>query len=368
MRKRPGRKWIVLVAAAALAGCAHAEETRAKSPTPVRVRVVAEPTARAATRYSGTIEPDAKVDIAFKVGGYVREVAEAKGKGRKLHEGDWVTKGQILAVLDDGDYRQRASQARASLAEAIASEKQAHADFNRTKLLLESQAITQAEYDAQTARRDMAVARVGQARSQVGQAEISLGDTVLRAPFDGVVIKRGVEVGTLASPGVPAFTIADTRTAKVVFGAPDVLLGRLRIGDKLSVRVEALGKDFTAAITRISPSADAKSRTFDVEASIPNTEDGLKVGMIVSIELADLAQATSSLSLPLTAVVRAPKDPRGFAVFVVGDGDVAHAREVKLGDIVGSAVLVTAGLKPGERVIETGTTFVTDGDTVRVVR
>jgi multidrug efflux system membrane fusion protein len=334
----------------------------------VRVRVVAEPQQRGATRYSGSVEPAAKVELAFKVGGYVRQVAEARGKGRKLQEGDWVTRGTILAIVNDDDYRQKVSAARAAHAEAVASERQAKQDHERGKALIAEAAISQADYDAIRAKHDVSVAKVDSARAQVTQAELALADCTLRAPFDGVVIRRAIEVGTLASAGTPAYTIADTRTVKVVFGAPDVLLDKLRMGDELAVRIEALGKDMTGGITRIAPSADAKSRTFDVEVSLPNAGDQIKVGMIGSIHMPEIDAARAALALPLTAVVRAPSDPRGFAVFVVAKDDVARVREVKLGDVVGSKVIVLAGLQPGERVIDTGTSFVTDGEPVRVVR
>jgi multidrug efflux pump subunit AcrA (membrane-fusion protein) len=129
----------------------------------------------------------------------------------------------------------------------------------------------------------------------------------------------------------------------------------------------------TADITRIAPSADVRSRTFDVEATLPNPDDQIKVGMIASLKIAEPtgAAAASTLALPLTAVVRAPRDPRGFAVFVVdpaGKGDVARLREVKLGDVIGNSVLVTSGLRSGERVIERGATLVSDGETVRVLK
>jgi len=370
MRTNTGRVVLVILAAA-VAGCHGEEATKGKAPTPVRVRTVAETTNRGATRYSGIIQPAARVDLAFKVGGYVREVAEAKGRGRKLQEGDFVTKGTVLAVVETSDYRERTSALRAAHAEAIANEKQSQVDFERAKVLLAEKAISQADFDAAVARRDVAAARTSQARAKVGESDLSLQDCILKAPFDGVVIRRNVEVGTLASVGVTAFTIADTRTVKATFGAPDVLLDRLHMGDKLAVRIEALGKELSGDITRIAPSADTKNRTFDIEATLDNKDDQLKVGMIVSIAAPEAGKPSATLALPLTAVVRAPSDPRGFAVFVVekaGDNDVAHVREVKLGDVTGSAVVVTAGVAPGERVIETGTTFVADGERVRVVR
>lgn len=370
MKRSITRVWLV---AATLAGCAKpSPQAMDKAPTPVRVKLVAEPVVKGATRYSGTIAAAASVDLAFKVGGYVREVAEAKGAGRKLQEGDVVTKGTVLAVINEADYRQRVAAAHASYAEAQASEKQAHLDFERAKKLMASDVINQSEYDNLAAKRDIAVARTAAARSKVSEAALALGDCTLRAPFDGVVTRRSVEVGALAAAGTPAFSIADTRTVKVIFGAPDVLLGRLRIGDPIAVRVEALNQELAAAISRINPSADSRNRTFDVEASLTNASDQLKVGMVVSIHLPEsAATAVASPTLPLTAVVRAPDDPRGFAVFVVekeSEREVVRLRTVKLGDVVGSAVQVVAGLAPGQRVVETGATLVTDGETVRVVR
>lgn len=155
----------------------------------MRVRVVAEPPARATTRYSGTIS--------------------------------------------DADDRQRVAAAQASYAEAVASEKQAHVDFERAKKLLAANVINQAEYDGAIAKRDVAVARTAAASFKVSEASLSLADATLRAAIDGVIIRRHVEAGALASPGTPAFSLADTRSVKVTFGAPDVRLGRLALGDTL---------------------------------------------------------------------------------------------------------------------------------------
>lgn len=373
MRMVAGRVLALWFAVEVSFGCAGGEETRPKSPTPVRVRVVAQSVGAGASRYSGTIEPAIKVDLAFKVGGFVRELAQvdARGGPRRIQDGDLVKKGTVLAVVNESDYQHRISAARASLAEAEASRRQGQIDFDRASKLVASNVVPKAELDTTSAQRDVSVARAQAARAKVREAELELADCTVRAPFDGVVIRRHVEVGALASPGTVAFTVADTSTVKVVFGAPDTLLERLRIGDQIGVRLEALGKELTGDISRIAPSADTRSRTFDVEASLANADDQLKVGMVASLRIAEGAPAASSLALPLTAVVRAPADPRGFAVFVVEGGDrktIARIRQVKLGDVIGNAVQVNDGLKPGERVIETGATQVSDGEPVRVVR
>lgn len=344
-----------------------------KAPTPVRIRTVEGRTRLAGARYSGTVEPGTRVDLAFKVGGYVREIAhtkEEKGETRKIQEGDWVKKGTVLAVVRESDYEMRVSAANAAVSEAIAAQKQAQLDFDRTQKLASTSAVAKADVDTMGARLETANARVDGAKSRIQEAQIALGDCTLRAPIDGVVLKRPIEVGSLVAPGSLGFVLADTKNVKVVFGAPDKLIEKLRPGGTLPVAFDAVPGEFTGTITRIAPSADLKSRVFDVEATIPNPKDQLKVGMIAKLVVPESSLESDALVLPLTAVVRSPRDPRGFSVFLV-EGDkgkeTARLRDVKLGDVVGNAVVVTEGLKAAEHVVSMGATLLGDGDAVRVI-
>jgi RND family efflux transporter MFP subunit len=361
------------VFAFAALGCGpKGEAAQEKIVTPVRVRTVEQRSQLAGARYSGTVEPGTRVDLAFKVGGYVRDLAQTKSgnETHKVQEGDWVTKGTVLAVVRENDYEMRVSAAQAGVAEAIAAQKQAQLDFERAQKLHSTNAIAKVELDTQGARLETANARVEGAKSRIQEAQIALADCTLRAPIDGVVLKRPIEVGTLVAPGSVAFVLADTRNVKVVFGAPDKLIEKLKPGGTLTVTFEAVPGDYAATISRIAPSADLKSRVFEVEATIPNPTDQLKVGMIAKLVVPEAALATSALVLPLTAVVRSPRDARGFSVFVV-DGEAgkerAHLRDVKLGEVVGNGVVVSDGLKPDERVVSMGATLITDGEPVRVI-
>ncbi|WP_146654076.1 efflux RND transporter periplasmic adaptor subunit [Labilithrix luteola] len=365
------RRWAPVLMLVGVVACAGKESSEA-IPTPVRVRPLEQIEQLSGARYSGTVEPGTRVDVAFKVGGYVRELAQTKSVTgpRKIQEGDVVAKDDMLAVLRETDYQQKKLAAQASLAEAEAAQKQAQLDFDRTQKLTATGAIAKVELDAQSARLTTSRARVEGARAQVREAEISLADCTLKSPIDGVVLKRAVEVGTLVSPGTVAFTIADTKSVKVVFGAPDVLIDKLQTGGKLPVSFDAVPGQFFGTITRIAPSADPKSRVFDVEATIPNHDDRLKVGMIAKLVVPEGVLPPAALALPLTAVVRSPHDPRGYSAFVVeqvNGKDVAHLKDVKLGDVVGNAVLVTDGLREGERVVTMGATLLNDGEHVRVV-
>jgi multidrug efflux system membrane fusion protein len=359
-----------------LAGCgrgAGSAPAPDRSPTPVRVRTVDSRARLAGARYSGNVEPGTRVDLAFKVGGYIRDIAQVKEKGgetRKVQEGDFVTKGTVLATVRESDYEMRVSAANAALAEAVAAQKQAQLDFDRAQKLAATNAIAKVEVDTMGARLETANARVDGAKSRIQEAQIALADCTLRAPIDGVVLKRAIEVGSLVAPGALGFIVADTKSVKVVFGAPDKLLEKLKPGGTVNVAFEAVPGEVAGTITRIAPAADLKSRVFDVEATIPNPKDQLKPGMIAKLVVPEGALDTPALVLPLTAVVRSPHDPRGFSVFVV-DGDrgkeVAHVRDVKLGEVVGNAVVVTEGLRAAERVVSMGATLVADGAAVRII-
>lgn len=372
MLPRVLRPLLALIAVALVACGAKGEGSKGKILTPVRVRTVEEQGQLAGARYSGNVEPGTRVDLAFKVGGYVRELAQVKSGAttRKVQEGDWVTKGTVLAVVRESDYEQRVAAANAANSEAIAAQKQAQLDFDRTQKLAAGGSIAKVELDTQSARLDTATARVEGARSRIREAEIALADCTLRAPIDGVVLKRPIEVGSLVAPGSLGFVIADTKTVKVVFGAPDRLIEKLKPGGMLKVSFDSFPGEFAASITRIAPSADPKSRVFEVEASIPNPNDQLKVGMIAKLVVPETALETRALVLPLTAIVRSPRDPRGFSVFVVeGEAgkETARLRDVRLGDVVGNAVVVSEGLKSNEKIVSMGATLLVDGEQVRVI-
>jgi multidrug efflux system membrane fusion protein len=343
-----------------------------RAPVPVRVRVVQKTTDSLSTRYSAAIFPATQVDLAFRVGGYVQHLLQVKDGAttRNVQEGDLVKKGSILATVRQADFQQRAAVADATVAEALATEKQAQLEFDRSKSLLEHAAVSKAELDTATVRLETAHARVAAARAQSGEAALAVEDTRLVSPIDGVLLKRGVEVGSLASPGLVAFVVADTSNVKVIFGAPDVLAEKLQIGGRVKVTVETKPGTLDATVTRIAASADPKARVFEVEARLPNPDGGLKTGMIASLSVPQSALAESNVMLPLTAVVRSPHDPRGFATYVVDGPDekaTVHLRDVKLGDVIGNDVLAIQGLAVGDRVVSQGATVVIDGSSVRVV-
>jgi multidrug efflux system membrane fusion protein len=340
-----------------LAACGGKEPPPAP-PLSVTVAVAGNGTGLAEVRYSGAIKADESVDMAFRVSGIVdgiTQVRGADGRMRAIQDGDPVRRGMVLARLRQQEFRDQ-------LADADAALRQAMADYERASQLYENRSISKAEYDA-------AYARYTATQARRSQANIALGDATLRSPLDGVLLRRGIEVGSLAGPAAPAFSVANTRVVKVVFGVPDVAVGALRLGQTIDIQAEAMSRAvLQGRITRISPSADPNSRVFEIEAALPNPQGRLKVGMLATLRLGN-ERRDSALLVPLAAIVRPTGDSTRYAVYVVPDSSppTARLRRVGLGEVSGNRITVREGLRAGERVVVRGATIVADGQTVHII-
>lgn len=418
----------LLIVAGLLAGCKAKPDPQPARP--VKTKAVEQLSTNAGVRYSASITPGTQIELAFKVGGYIEAIQQVRGvdgQMRHLQEGDFVRKGTILARVRQSDYQVKVNEAesqaaevqaglgaaiaqsgqaqqavetaKAQVAEAQAAFNRAKLEFERARTLFASQSITKTDYDASKAQHDVAEARVEAAKSQVKMAEaaarvaraqveamraktrgsremiseakIPLGDTILRAPMSCTILQRNIEVGSLISPGRTGFVVADVALVKAMFGVPDRVVASLRLGMPLTLTTEAMpGSEFRGQITAISPVADPKSRVFEIEVTVPNADNALKAGMVVSIVAQGGPPPPDTLVVPLNAIVQSKERPGDYAVFVVETQlgkQVARIRNVKLGDAYGNTVAITEGLKPGEQVITTGATLVTDGELVQVI-
>jgi RND family efflux transporter MFP subunit len=358
--------------AVAMAGCAR-EKGYEKPLKPVRV-VAAKPYAGGrGMRYSAAINPYSQVNMSFKVNGYVRAILRkqgADGRMRDVQEGDRVNANTVLAWVQESSYVDKVNQAKAQLAGNLAALNKARLDFARAESLYATKSLTKPDYDAAVEELSVAEAQVDASKAQLKEARTNLGYCELKAPMAGVILSRNIEVGSLATPGTVGFVLSNTSSVKAVFGVPGSMLNTLKLGKPLGIRTESVpNTEFRGRITAISPAANSKSRVFEVEITIPNAHGQLKPGMIGALEVGG-AEAPESIVVPLSAVVRSPSDPAGYAVFIVegtGDNRVARIRNVKLGGVLGNMIAVDDGLTAGERVIMSGATMVVNGEKVRVI-
>ncbi len=394
---------VLLVAAAlVLASCSKEKE---KDPEPaiqiVRAGTVEQIQPDVPQRYSTSIEPFAKVDLAFKSGGIVEQLLQvrgADGRIRNVQAGDKVQKDAKLAQVRPLDYKnkldqaeaQRAqaqaqvAQAQAQLTEARASFNEAAIEYTRARNLFQSASLVKPKYDEAKGRYDTGAASVtaaekavkaaedglAKARAAVAEAKLSLSDTTLRAPFAGWVSARNVERGSLVGSSTIGFSMLDTHLVKAVFAVPDTTLSMIRLGRKQPVMLDALQHAAPGVITSISPQADPQSRVFKVEVTIGNSREEIRPGMIGSLTLGGTRDLRPRLVVPLSAVVRAPDDPNGFAVFLLTERDgksYASARTIDIGETFGNMIEVTRGLTPGQKIISLGGAQVHDRQQVSVV-
>jgi RND family efflux transporter MFP subunit len=355
----------------ATSGCQEPTKVAAKSPTPVHVVEVALYSPSEDLRYSASVLPFAQASLSFKSAGYVTEikqVAGADGRRRDIGSGDYVARGAVLAQIRHQDLKNQVDQATATLRLAQAQQIEAAKDYERAKTLYASESLTKPDFDRAQAKFDSTLAAVDQAKANVHQAQLALQDADLTAPFSGYILARNIELGNLAAPGTPAFTIADTSAVKIGFGVPDYAVRRLRLGQQFSIHLQDDSKEYNGRVTSIAASADEKNRVFAIEVTVPNPKASLKPGMIASLSLTGVHKAPVP-SVPLSAVVADPGSAGHYAVFVASEQGgkwVAHLRQVALGETHESDVAVE-GVNPAEKVVVVGAAGLKDGDFIQVI-
>jgi RND family efflux transporter MFP subunit len=374
--KTTDQRWLAAVAAltcAGLSSCRSDHQPPANPPIPVTVATVEQYSGPEAVTYSASIVPYVQVPLAFKSGGYVTSILQRKGADgriRNVQQGDWVERDTVLATVREDDYQHNVQQFAGQLQQAKASATKAQEDFARSSALYTANALTQTDYDAAKAQLDSSEGTVTTAQAALNQAQQALADCQLRAPLNSTVLSRNIETGTLVAAGTQAFTLGDIGLVKAVFGVPDTLLASIKLGKKQSVLTESYPQGFTGQITAISPQADQKSRTFQVEVTIPNDKQLLKSGMVATLDLGESKLPHAVLVVPLSAIVSDSGGLNSFSVFVVSGEpgkEVAHRRHVQPGGAFGNKVEITSGVALSDRVISNGATMVVDGQAVRVI-
>jgi RND family efflux transporter MFP subunit len=362
---------IALLAITILGGCHHEAALPAKPPVAVRLADVTLYQSTEGLQYSASLIPYTQVDLSFRTTGYVTQVKQVKladGRTRDVGTGDFVIAGNVLAQIRPQDLKNQVDESAAQVDALVAQHTQAEQDFSRAKALYGTQSLTRPDYDQAQARFDSTLAAVNQAKAALRQAQLTLGDSDLRAPFAGYILARNIDVGTLASPSMAAFSIADISSVKATFGVPEDTLNLVHLGQPLTLQMRNDPAQYAGRVTSISPSADARSRVFTIEVTLANHQNKLKPGMIASIELGGKREVPEA-SVPLSAVVSDPDETGKFAVVVAKQDSGqwrADLRQVTVGANHGGSVSVT-GVQAGEKVVVLGAQLLKQGDSLSVI-
>jgi len=351
----------ILTLAIIVAGCQSPEATVQATPgaaeiLPVDVPVVTATVGdiEAALEISGTLAPRSRVPVKPRLPGSLDRVL--------VDIGDAVREGQVIATVDRREVDAQADAAAAAVAVAKAALESAEASLanavlerDRARVLFEKGALPRQRLDgaetahrASAAQRDLATANLAQTEASLRRAREVQRDATVTAPVTGFIVERNYDAGAI--PGDrPVVVVADLRQLKLEAGVSEMQAGRLRVGMKARVEVQARpGESFEGDLAAIAPEVDERNRHFRIEVRVPNDGRGLLSGMYATARIVESSE-TGAVLVPREAI--ATRDGQRVALRVQ-DGAV-------------TAVAVTEGLSDGMRVqvlkgVRAGDTLVVD--------
>jgi RND family efflux transporter MFP subunit len=355
------RAALALAAAGLLLGCGAGEsapEPRAE-PAAIRVERVAVTGEQLVEPVfgTGTLAAQRTSQIGPRVDGIVEAV--------DVEVGDRVQQGTVLFRTRQRDYAIRLREAEHGLALARAEASKAERDLARADQLRDRGVASAEQLDAVRTARDIAVSRRGAAETALARARQDLDDTVVTAPYAGVITRRYVDEGTMLrtmmSASAAVVEIMKTDVVVAIVQIPEVHLPRIRVGTPARVSVDGAAREIDARVAVLNHRIDAESRAFEVRLPLENPDLSLKPGLFVRVELLPEARA-------VTAVERRAVLGVGEQRFVLAlQGGRASRRPVRVRDLDATRFEVLEGLAPGDTVLAgPNLALVTDGAPVDV--
>jgi multidrug efflux pump subunit AcrA (membrane-fusion protein) len=393
------RKLAVVISLAAILGACSSRPkgTQAPAAVPVKVGRPHRIQAPATVPVSGSVvSPENPSNIAFLVSGKVIQVGP--------REGDFVKRGQVLAVIDPTDYSLAVSAAVAQTAAAKAvmekvdspvrpemleqarvAFERAQDEYQRMKQVYDSKSLPpndfqkfKAAYEA--ARQQYDEARAGGQKEDRAQVQAAfdqavaaekiarkhLADATLTAPLNGFVASRSIELGDMASAGRPVFQIVQMDPVEINVGVPETDIHLVRVGQPAAVQVPALpGASFQGVVRVINVSADPSTRTYMVRIAVPNPKHELRLGMIAEAQIRGDRQL-DVMTLAGDAIVHDPQGATIVFVYFPDQGRV-YSRSVEVGTVYGTEVEIKKGLSGTELLVLAGQNKLRDGSAVAAV-
>ncbi|MBO4827494.1 MAG: efflux RND transporter periplasmic adaptor subunit [Prevotella sp.] len=332
---------IGLLAIGLLCSCSEKKDNTQKTPTRVETEVVSAGARTNGQTYVGIVEENKSTAVSFTSMGVVKRVL--------VNEGQAVSRGQLIAEMDD-------TQARNLLSGAEAAMHQANDALQRYGMLHENGSLPEVQWvEVQS--------KVAQAKSQLDVARKNLADCRLRAPVSGIIGRKHISAGETAMPSQAVVSILDISTVKVKVAIPEAEIGRISTHTPSIIKVEAAGRSLEGGHIEKGVEADALTHTYDIRINVANHERRLMPGMVASVRFASLSSPIAQqLTLPVTAV-QGSADGNLF-VWTINNDSTAHRTPVSIGSTSGNRVTVTTGIEKGQRVVTEGYQKLSEGTKV----
>jgi membrane fusion protein, multidrug efflux system len=290
----------------------------------------------------GTVKPWMSLKIVAEVSGKIVE--------KRVSEGQRVAKGDIIALIDDRDYKNALASSQASYQVALASRK-------RLEKLYKEKVSTQSQID------DI-VARVRTSKAALDNAALALERCAIRAPFDGVVNRFYIEAGQYLGVGDPVAEVLQLDRVKIEVGIPESDVDKVRRLEHFTIKIDALGgRSFAGTRHYLYYNSDNFARLYNLEIAVENPDGEILPDMFTRVEIVK-TEVANGLGVPLYSLINR-KDTN--ALYVVKEG-VARLVPVETGIQDGWQIEIRRGIKPGDQVVVVGQRQIDDGATVNVTR
>lgn len=304
----------------------------------------------------GTLNPYDEVTISAEVDGIIDIIS--------VDEGSTVTKGMLIAAINDTDYLLGVTKAKAALRQAETNLSNIRLEYQRKKTLYDDGLISQHDYDSVSSRLSLADAERDNAVAALSLAEHSLTKTKIYSPISGVVKVKMVSGGSFVRNGASICTIIQVDPLKLNFTVSENNAGMLKKGQDLRFKVETFHeREFSGKLTIIYPGLDEKTRTLMAEAVVPNTDGILRPGFFTTVKLFTGGEK-STLLVPATALLYEGETIKVFTI----NKETANEHKVKIGTKYGEMMEVREGLKAGDSVVIAGQQNLSEGIKVNVAR
>ena len=329
-----------LLALLAISSCNEKKGNETKMPTRVKTEIVSLGTGEEKQTYVGVVEENKATAVSFTGMGVVKQMY--------VNEGQAVSRGQLLAVMDD-------TQARNMLSGAEAQMAQAEDALQRYGLLHDNGSLPEVQWvEIQS--------KVAQAKSQLAIAKKNLADCRLTAPVSGIIGRKHVSAGETALPSQAVVTILDIHTVKVKASIPEAEMNAITPNTPSTITIEAAGKTVHGGRIEKGVLADALTHTYDIRINVANPDRKLLPGMVANVDLRQHAQASTTITLPITSV-QSRTDGTLF-VWTVEKGDTVRRATVHVGETTGNRIAITDGLTVGQRIVTEGYQKLSEGTKV----
>ncbi|QIX62581.1 efflux RND transporter periplasmic adaptor subunit [Hymenobacter sp. BT18] len=306
---------------------------------PVQVYVVKATSLADEVAATGSILAEESVVIKSEISGKITSL--------NIREGQPVSKGQLLFSIN-------ADEIQSNLRKQEYNIKLFRDQEKRQRVLLDKEYISAQEYE-------QANNQLLTAQADLQTLRASLAKAYVRAPFSGVLGLTTATVGTYVSPGAEITTLSRVKPVKINFTVPSRFSSLVRTGDPITITDEASNKKYEAKVYALDPQIDPVSRTQTVRARFANTNNELRPGAFVKVNL-QLSQTSDALQVPTEAVI---PEASGYSVYTVQQGKMVP-KKVKIGVRSDRLIQITDGLAVGDSVIRTGILQVKPGDAVKV--